>query len=261
MQSSVILFRVHEDVDLYRDALAKLRAELPTYRVEVVSYLKHKTAATGVFDRGYIVDAADIARLPYEVRLSGFNPDDPTAYNELPVMHFFRANPGYDYYWIVEYDVHCAGRWSALFEALATSSADLLGTTIMDRSESPDWWHWSHLHWGDAPLPLEACVRAFMPFGRVSRAALTAIDAAYVDGLTGHPEGGWPTVCRMRGLTIEDIGGDGPYTPERWKNKHYWNTRGDPWLAPGSFIYRPVMSMAEIDDSAPPPMLWHPIKA
>jgi hypothetical protein len=258
---SVVLFRVHEDKDIFRQALAKLRREVSPLDVQAVIYLKDKSDPPRTFENEYIVDHADLQTLPYEARLRGFDPDNSRNYNELPVLHFYRANPDYDVYWIVECDVHYSGSWGDLFDTLSTSRADLLTTTIADRADNPDWYHWGGLRQGDTPAPPDLCVKVFMPFARVSRAALAAIDEAYVAGWTGHPEGTWPTICRLRNLAIEDLGGDGTFTPARWKNKHYRNTLCDPYLSPGTFRFRPPVTMAEIEASSPAPLLWHPVKS
>lgn len=258
---SVVLFRVHEDNEFNRNSLSSLRAQLPQYNVVCVSYMKQEPTRSGVFVDAHIITADTVRALPYNVKLRNFDPDNVRGFSELPAMSFFRKYPNHDFYWIIEYDVQFSGRWSELFRELSSSDADFLGTTILSKSKYPDWMHWHTLSFKENPLPSQYCIKSFMPFARVSRAALTNIDHLYAGGLSGHPEATWPTTCAMSNLRIEDIGGHGPYTPPKWRGKHYTNTPLDPAIAPGTFICAPPYRKATIDSTELTSMLWHPVKS
>jgi hypothetical protein len=74
-------------------------------------------------------------------------------------------------------------------------------------------------------FPLQSQTKAFQPFCRLLKRALQAIHAAYRDGVGGHYGVTWATICRMAGLTVEDVGGYGRYTPPRRLGKHYFRSR------------------------------------
>ncbi len=95
-----------------------------------------------------------------------------------------------------------------------------------------------------------------MTIHRASRAAMAALDAAYRAGWTGHCEGAWPTFATRAGLSLADLGGDGPFTPARLRGRFYSNTPGDLYLAPGSFVFKPVLHRV----GSKRDMLWHPVK-
>jgi hypothetical protein len=177
----------------------------------------------------------------------------------LTPMKFFRDHPGYDHYWLIEYDVRYTGDWAALLTELAASPADLLATVIQRRAENPDWPLWPSL----APIPDRLrrgyYVKAFTPLMRLSNAAFRAIDAVYRAGWTGHYEALWPTAIAAAGLGIEEIGGAGRFTPPSRHGKYYTNNRLHAYLPPGSFIFRP--SFLECEIPREPPGLWHPVKS
>ena len=182
-----------------------------------------------------MLDAAELAALPYPVRLAFLDHDWVNGCCDLPVLWFYRQYPTYQHYWLVEYDVRYTGSWCSLFDELAASPADLLATTIHDRLHSsiPHWWP-SLLSPG-LPLPASALIRAFLPFCRLTRQALTALDEGCASGWSGHSEVLWPTALRAAGFRLEEIGGDGPYTPQDRRGRHY-TASADHWtLAPGTF--------------------------
>ncbi len=111
------------------------------------------------------------------------------------------------------------------------------------------------------PTAAGSLLRPFLP--AVQRARLSAIDRWYRDGGAGHYELTWPSICKTKGLRIEDIGGTGRYTPEHWQGKHYCNTPLEHDLSPGTFVFRPPFEDDLISAHGceyGQPMLWHPIK-
>ena len=74
----------------------------------------------------------------------------------------------------------------------------------------------------------------------------------------------WTSVCKTKGLKIEDLGSSGRYTPKRWLGQHYSNTPLNPHLSPGTFVFRPAFRDDAVSleglKRAGRPMLWHPIK-
>ncbi len=177
---------------------------------------------------------------------------------DLPVLHFFRAHPGFDRYWVVEYDVRFTGRWSTLFGAFDESGADFLSTALRRAEDDPRWPSWGTLRgpqpWDGANLRDRVC--SFMPIYRASVAAMRTMDAAYREGWTGHLETVWPTLLLRAGLTVEDIGGDGPFVRPGNRNRHYTCAPLNRDLQPGTFAFLPALPCAGPRRNR----LYHPVK-
>jgi hypothetical protein len=196
-------------------------------------------------------DTASLAALPYP-NLKALRP------HHIAPMAFFDRYPNYSHYWMMEYDVRYTGDWLDLFESLSASRADLLATVVQRRLATPLWIHWQEFCAHQPALAEAHYIKIFTPFMRLSNAAMRAIDAAYRAGWVGHYEALWPTATAAANLTIEDIGGDSPFTPASRHLAHYTANPHDPYLAPGSFIFRP--SILEQDIPSTPARLWHPVK-
>ncbi len=181
-------------------------------------------------------------------------------YHTLCGPRFFYDFPGYGHYWLIEYDVRYTGNWADLFAELGDPAVALYATTMQRKAENPAWFHGFdfRLKTGRDVVPEAALVKAFMPITGVSNAGFRAINAAYLRGWVGRHEILWPTSIVWAGLRIEDIGGDGAFTPAARKNKHYTASPLDPNHAPGSFVFRPAILEHEVATNAP--LLWHPVK-
>ena len=177
----------------------------------------------------------------------------------VPCLRALRA----DHLWVMEYDVDFAGRWDDLFATYRDNDADLLTTTLMYRSQSADWPHWKT---AAAPpwVPEAGMVRALHPLMRVSRELVNwyAVAMADVDW-DGHYEFTLPTSALAGGARIEDLGGDGPFTPESRRGRVYvGRTPAGPPADP-TFAFRPVRS--RYFHEAPERferrgLLYHPVK-
>lgn len=175
---------------------------------------------------------------------------------ETALMAFWEAHPDYDYYWLVEHDVVFTGAWGDFFDHFTGSEADLLATNIFRRSSGYDWPPWKSLR---SPYALtdEQQIRAFYPLYRISVRALEALVEEYGRGWTGHYECTLATALNYRGLTIEDIGGDGEFVAPANRNRFYTSTPSNAYLSPGTFVFRPTMEKP--GDRAN--TLWHPVKS
>jgi hypothetical protein len=174
---------------------------------------------------------------------------------DLPLLWFFQRNPGYEYYWLMEYDVRFTGNWMDFFGHFAGSRSDLLATTLFDYGFRPGWENWRTLQ-SPQTIPEEERVRALLSLCRLSNTALRVVHQAYCDGWSGHYEVAIPTILKTRGLTLEDFGGSGRYVAAGNENRFYRNTPGVGGLAPGTF----TVAANAISDAYPANMLWHPIK-
>ena len=258
-----VLYRTHIFNPVIRREVVRLRAEVADCDHFLVGYLKQNAAVPAGLGKSLrMYRRADLVDLPYPNKTIFVDWARTVGDNDLPVLAFYQEQPDYEFYWIVEYDVRYTGNWGALFNELRTSDADYLGTTIQDHDENPRWAFWPTLV--NAPTGALQRVRCFNPFCRVSNRALSAIDQWYRDGGTGHYELTWTSVCKTKGLKIEDLGSSGRYTPQRWRGKHYSNTPLNPPLSPGTFVFRPPFradAIAKAGAKNPGrPMLWHPIK-
>lgn len=175
---------------------------------------------------------------------------------DLPILLWYKNNPNYDYYWIVEYDVRYSGSWRHFFSTFAGNDSDLLGTTLTRHEHIPGWYHWPSIDLLDLPVSKDAYIRGFFPVYRLSSRALTQLDQDYRRGVKGHYECLVPTVLYHAGMTIEDIGGDGEFVRSGNINRCYRNSPTKNSLAPGTFVFRPVMARAGRE----PDTLWHPVK-
>ncbi|MFN3232001.1 MAG: hypothetical protein ACE363_07545 [Alphaproteobacteria bacterium] len=174
----------------------------------------------------------------------------------LPPIVFFKKNPHYDHYWVVEYDVCYTGSWGAFFGHFAASDADLLGTTLVRRTDFPDWHQWDGVDIHDESIAERDYVRGFYPVCRFSRRALEQLDGDLRRGVKGHQEALLATLLLAAGQKIEDIGDDGEFVSATNRGRFYRNNPAREWLTPGTFTYRPVRERAGRE----PDMLWHPVK-
>src|SRR5262245_36305168 len=170
-------------------------------------------------------------------------------------MWYFRENPEYDYYWLMEYDVRFSGHWMVFFRHFANSSSHLLATTLFDHDFRPGWEHWKTLK-SPQDVPHRERVRALLPLYRLSNPALQVLHQAYCEGWSGHYEVTTPTILKTSGFSLEDFGGSGSYVAEGNYNRFYRNSPGIPGLAPGTFTY----AANQISAAYPPNLLWHPVK-
>jgi hypothetical protein len=237
-----ILFQAHLATPGAIRCLYRLLAEAgPGFDVWVIGLCDSPQALAGFgHARCQAYDRATLMQLPYPAKLAGVQWDRIVGDHDLPVLQFFRTHPDYARYWIVEYDVRYTGFWGKLFAECGRSSAGLLGTTLLRREEHPTWPHWPSVSTGSETVSPEHWIKAFLPFAAATHGLLAKIDARYRQGGTGHHEAVWPMVASLAGLGLEDIGGTGPFVPQAWKRRHYWNTPLDPYLSPGSFVYRPT---------------------
>lgn len=211
-----------------------------------------------------------IPELPDDVRVQFFNKDDIRNLGyprkgrilspsdvEMFAIYFWRKNPHFSDYWVVEYDVRFSGSWSVLFTHFIGSRADLLGTTLHRFDINPAWENWRTLSPPGAMPPRHKLLRGFFPIYRLSSRAMVALHEAYMQGWAGHCESLMPTVLGLAGLELEDIGGNGEFVRAGNVGRFYTNNRLSADLGPGSLICRPIHSRA----GRRPNTLWHPVRS
>jgi hypothetical protein len=215
--------------------------------------------ADGVTIRPYL--RADLKALPYPRQLANVDWKTLRKNPDLAIMRFFHGNPDFDYYWILEYDVRYTGDWGEFLDELCGSSADLLCAHFSSLRQSPDWVHWGSFSSADVNVVAADMVRAFLPFTRLSKEMMRAIDERCRNGWTGHPEVLWPTIAKTSGLQIEEIGGLGPSVPSNRRGKYYHSATAPSGIFFSTFAAWPIYSGKNaFQETSPKDILWHPVK-
>ncbi len=177
----------------------------------------------------------------------------------VPVLRALRG----DHVWAIEYDVDYTGRWDELFGQFVDNDADLLTTTLLYRSQDPDWSHWPR---SQAPSWVrdDQWVHSLNPLMRISRGLLNSYAVAMADEeWQGHYEYTLPTSALASGARIEDLGNDGPFTPEERRSRIYVGKTPAGRPDGLTFGFRPVRRryFHESPESFERPgMVYHPVK-
>jgi hypothetical protein len=141
-----------------------------------------------------------------------------------PLMDFAARFPDYTHYWVIEYDVRFSGPWRLFFWRMQFSRADFLATHLSHHEDQPSWWWWDTFSSPDSALTRADCARFFGPLYRISRPALTYVDAALKAGYSGHQELILPTLLMLGRFKIQDLSTRSSFPcPTRWS----WYTRKD----------------------------------
>ncbi len=149
-----------------------------------------------------------------------------------------------DFLWIRDPQVSYDGNWESFELFFDDCEADLLATQIRSYAEEPDWHAWPSLVTTECVvLAEENRIAALLPLLRLSRSAAEAILEGMQAGWRGHPETLFPTLVKQAGLSIEDIGGIGSFTPVKrkgqWYNERTWHWHGPVIHMPG-MLHFPV---------------------
>jgi hypothetical protein len=167
------------------------------------------------------------------------------------------------YCWFIEYDVDFSGNWQTFFSSFQNCKADLLAATLYPRSMELNWYHWK-TYAAPPSVPAQFATRGFFPVFRLSSRFADIYRAEIENAWSGHFEALYPTIARYRKLSVEDIGGSGPFASRERLNLFYFNTVGHVGLFPGTFRFRPLVSKnyysGPSKDFPIPNKLWHPIK-
>jgi hypothetical protein len=173
------------------------------------------------------------------------------------LLQFFRDNPDFDHYWLIEYDVRFSGDWHSFFDSFKDTKQGFLTCHTRDHADEPDWPWWS-LHHPRKSIPLSERLRCFNPICRLSNASLSFLHQSLSDGWCGHNEVLWPTLLHHNGFTITDIGGKGRFTPPGMEDNFYTESesKSDGALHCGTMRYRPSFWRVGQEKNK----LYHPVK-
>lgn len=261
-----VVFITHILDETVLDRFEKLDREAPSGTdVYFLLDLANKTnnelrrARKAVGEQLVLFDETDITDVEFPNPWADPTQRDLTPGNlDLLYLYFGTARPDYSRYWFIEYDVVYTGSWMDIFQAFEHSDVDLLGTTLQPHAVRPSWYWWPTFSPGSA-ISISEQLCGFFPVVRLSKEMLNQLSAGYQAGWSGHFEAVLPTLARHEGLSIEDIGGEGPYVDDENNNRFYINTIQSENLSPGTFVYRPARSQPGTT-SGSSGKLWHPIK-
>lgn len=169
----------------------------------------------------------------------------------------------YDRFWLIEYDVDFSGDWRDFFADAAGYSGDLLATRVRRRSDDPRYGHLGYFSMPEGAL--EDPVIALFPISRLTRRLVDAYrEELATRPWQGHFEIVLPSVAASLGLSIEEIGGEGPFTPPERHNRFYRGPFDLMSTYETTFNYRPVQSFRYFGEAPQnfrePGQLHHPVK-
>jgi hypothetical protein len=173
-------------------------------------------------------------------------------------LDFFDAHPGFDDYWLIEFDVRFSGPWRELFDAFRPLPCDLLCSHLRSIADEPGWHWWDEIRAPGEEIESAQKLRGFLPISRLSQRGFACLRDGVAAGWHGFLEGLVPTLLQHFGLHVADIGGDGPFVPEGFRNRFYTSV-GDPTGALvnlGSMRYRAPIAFPRIQAGR----LYHPVK-
>jgi GT2 family glycosyltransferase len=137
-----------------------------------------------------------------------------------PLLKFYRENPGYEHYWVIEDDVRFSGDWALFFESFLTIPSDFITCNIRYWKEDP-YWYWWNLKHPSKKVPLEKRLSSLNPIYRISNIALKFINMVLLDGWCGHHEVLLPTLLKYGGYQIADFAGNGKFVSPDIKTQFY----------------------------------------
>lgn len=164
-----------------------------------------------------IVEDELFSRLPYPAI-----PGERLYHNvHFAILDFWLAHPGYEYYWVIEFDVRYTGTWEAFLRSFEGSDHDLITSHLRHFPDEPGWYWWDSLHHPTEMIDRTRYLRSFNVIYRISNRALARVHHAQLKGWRGHPEVLLPTLISTGGYTVRDFGGDGDFVEAGEKNRFY----------------------------------------
>lgn len=174
----------------------------------------------------------------------------------LPLIDFYKKNPAYKYYWVIENDVRFAGNWKTFFDRVNPYTEDYLTTHVRWYHEEPQWPRWELKH-PEKEIKSTQRLRAFNPIYRLSNNALAYLIEEFEKGCWGHYEMTFPTLIYHSSFKMMDMGGDSVFTPDALRYKIYTShTRDKKNLNDGTFRFRPPYFIYGLKRNH----LYHPVK-
>lgn len=173
------------------------------------------------------------------------------------LLDFYQKHPGYDYYWLVEYDVRFTGDWQDFFGFFADRDEDFVSAHLETVEDNPNWDRWHEIEMADIEPDRQLLLHSFNPICRTSHRALSLLHERCRLGDRGHYELLMPTLFRHFGLKIADMGGQGRYAYPGYPDLFYTDNPLDPSPFSCTHRYRPTHT--EVNMTLPR-MIYHPVK-
>ena len=175
--------------------------------------------------------------------------------NHFATLQFFKDNPRFTFYWVIEYDVIFTGKWSVLFENFKKIDADFISSNIERFADEPSWFWWKSLHLDGVDLKTHQLLKSFNPIYRISNKALMFLDDLLKGRKNwGHHEVLIPTALAYAKLKLLDFGGNGEFVLPQFKERFYINR---PLENIRTMRFRPFVEKSEL---ILPDKLFHPVK-
>lgn len=195
----------------------------------------------------------DLSSLGYPVFREKLTPGS----THFPLLFFYLKNPGYKFYWFIEYDVCFTGNWKVFFDYWSVCDADFLTSHIRWYNDEPDWVWWRLAH-PEKEIPKEKRLRSFNTIYRISNKALSFIHQKHLEQWRGHEEELLPTLLYHHGFSLCDFGGSGPFVRPEDKNRFYIDAPAarNGALKKGTMRWRPVVKFPRWRKNT----LYHPVK-
>lgn len=256
-QKSVVLYLTNKGKKEILSNFSDLKIKTKHFSDTVILYHKTRENAPKAIQNccSFIFDNDVLHQLNFQ----GIHRKLLPGSNHFPLFSFYRENPNYSHYWVIEDDIKYNGNWEVFFNNVAKSSitADFLTSHVRNYEEEPNWFWWYTLkHDSGIKIPISKRVRSFNPIYRLSNAALSFLNDAFLNGWTGHHEVSIPTLLNEAGFKIYDLGGQGSFAHPDYKfyKKGEMDSCGE--LNSGSMRFRPLIKAEEIDKE----FLYHPVK-
>lgn len=266
--------RLEADPTLY-ESIGKNARQFAWEKLTVTAQLLHSTVSMekiAMQRPGHVVSSKQSCS-EYPKKISCNTPANELGAPVLPQLigaleKFVARNE--EFLWLVDESVFRDGIGDVFESSFADCGADFLATVLRTYFEEPGWYWWASLKSETPENPLRYGVAALLPVVRFSRAAAVVVLEGIEEGWSGHPEALIPTLVNRSGLTLEDIGGTGNFTPpERmgsWYDKRTWNWQGPVEYVPGR-LHFPVpmreralapgrMNLERVDMEPAPRMLY-----
>ncbi len=172
-------------------------------------------------------------------------------------LAFYLKYPGYDNYWLMEYDVQFSGDWSKFFSFFKHKDEDFISAHIETVKDNPGWIRWDEIDLFNINLTKHQYLKSFNPICRFSNRALGLLHERCRMGDRGHNEVLLPTLFKYYGLRIADFGGHGKYIYKGLSDLFYTCGSTGNAVTASTHRFRPVHT----DESMMiPNMIYHPVK-
>ncbi len=173
------------------------------------------------------------------------------------VLDFYLRHTGYDYYWLVEYDVRFNGNWNTFFSFFEDKEEDFVTAHVEKMEDNPHWVWWGEIELEKISLEESDMLRSFNPICRFSNRSLSLLNERCSYGDRGHNEVLMPTLFRYYHLKIADFGGKGRYIFSGSSDLFYKECQGADGRKTCTHRFRPTYQVKDINI---PNVIYHPVK-